>query len=99
MKVTFAEQAQADLREVGDFIAEDSPQAARRFVLGLRSAAADLALFPTKFPVIGQRDGLSIRRRPYGAYLIFYVLTERGVEVARIVHSARDYTRILFPDD
>lgn len=99
MKVTLAAQAQADLREIGDFVAQDSPQAAKRLVGGLRSAAANLALFPTKFPVIGQRDGLSIRRRPYGAYLIFYVVTERAVEVARILHAARDHERILFPDD
>jgi toxin ParE1/3/4 len=99
MKVILAEGAQRDLREIGDFIAEDNLRAARRPVVALRSASLDLAQFPTKFPIVGQRDGLSIRRRPYGAYLIFYVVTEKGVEVSRILHSARDHERLLFPED
>ena len=55
---------------------------------------------PQKFPVIWRRDDLAMRRRPYGEYAIFYYLkADKHVVIARILHSARDHERLLFPED
>lgn len=99
MRVIIVDDATADLREIGDYIAADNPRTAKRLIVELRAACLDLGQFPQKFPAIGNREGLTVRRRPHGNYAIFYMITERGVEVFRILHSARDADRILFPED
>jgi plasmid stabilization system protein ParE len=40
-----------------------------------------------------------MRRRVYGAYLIIYEVERSEVRVARIIHGARDYEPLLFPDE
>lgn len=99
MKVTIVEDAKVDLREIGDYIAEDNPRAAKRLVVELRTACHDLGQFPQKFPVVKEREGLAVHRRPHGAYSIFYVISDKGVEVLRVLHSGRDLERLLFPED
>lgn len=46
---------------------------------------------------IGRNRG--VRRRPHGNYLIFYRVTPESVEVLHILHGARDYEAVLFPDE
>ncbi|MFD2183895.1 type II toxin-antitoxin system RelE/ParE family toxin [Rhodoplanes azumiensis] len=40
-----------------------------------------------------------IRRRTHGNYLIFYRIEDDEVQVLHVLHGARDYTSILFPDE
>jgi toxin ParE1/3/4 len=35
----------------------------------------------------------------HGAYLIFYEVGRSDVRIVRIVHGARDYEALLFPDE
>lgn len=99
MKVVLSEQAERDLEEIGDFIAVDDPGRARSFVREIRASCAGLASMPRRFPVVGQRNGLAVRRRTHGAYLIFYREASSRVEVIRILHGTRDHIRLLFPED
>ena len=41
----------------------------------------------------------AIRRRVYGNYLIFYRTMSDAVEVLHVLHGARDYENLIFPDD
>ena len=88
MRLRYAALAQSDLIEIAEYIAQDSP------------AADELTIikFPGKFPLVGNRLGRQLRRRPWRNYAIYYV-GEQDVEVVRILHSARDHERILFPED
>lgn len=99
MKVVFTDEADWDLEEIGDFIAQDSARYARLTVKELRAKAKDLAQMPERFAVVGQVAGAMMRRRPYGEYSIFYFVdgAAKAVVIARILHSARDHERILFP--
>lgn len=101
MKVIFTTEATDDLIEIAVFIAAESPRAARQLAAALKSKAKDLALMAERFLVVGQRDGRTIRRRVHGNYAIFYYVdsASRTVVIVRILHSARDHERILFPDD
>lgn len=38
---------------------------------------------------------LSVLSSPFNAYLIFYRPIARGVEIVRVLHGARDISRIL----
>jgi toxin ParE1/3/4 len=44
-------------------------------------------------------ENRGVRRRPFGDYLIFYRISAREAQVLRVLHGARDYERVLFPDE
>ncbi len=89
MIVVITAPAIADLREIGDYIAEDSPPLAEKVVGGLEDACLRLARVPERFPY-AEKLGPGIRRAVHKRYLIFYRVGE-SVEVLRIIHGARNY--------
>lgn len=99
MRVTITDLAAADLSEIGDFIAKDNPPRAESFVYELLDRCRGLAEHPQRYPVIGTWHGRQLRRCAFGRYLIFYSVLDDEVEINHVVHSARDYPRMLFPED
>jgi len=53
-------------------------------------------LVHSKIPRFEHHD---LRRKVFGRYLIVYRLDENTIKVVRIIHGARDYDAILFPDE
>ena len=98
MKTDFTREALDDLRRIEDHIAEDNPRRARRFVDELIDAASAIARSPLAYPVVPRYADLGIRRRVYGRYLVFYRVEGDRVTVIPILHGARDYDALLFPD-
>jgi toxin ParE1/3/4 len=89
-------QAKKDLSEIDDFIAEDDPQAANRFLDAFERKCQMLA----QFPEMGRRwDDIipPLRSFPLGKYLIFYSLSEEGAEIVRVLSGYRDFEAI-FPE-
>ena len=81
--------ASADIAEVWDYIAADSLEHADAWLDRLDAA---LQLLSTQ-PMMGRvRDELSpgLRSMPFGRYLIFYAPFNDGIDVVRLLHSARD---------
>jgi toxin ParE1/3/4 len=82
-------QAEHDLEGIGDYIAEDSPSNAERFIERLTQRFVSLG----RNPRIGRaRPELrpDLRSFPYGAYLILYRPIDEGVEIVRVLHAARN---------
>lgn len=82
-------RAKAELEEIGDHIADDSPTNARRFIERLTQKFMALS----RHPMIGRaRPELraDLRSFPYGAYIILYRAIDGGVEIVRVVHAARN---------
>jgi toxin ParE1/3/4 len=98
VKVVFTAEARADLDQISDYIAEQNLAAALAFVAKLRVACRALAHAPLGYPVVPRYRASGIRRRAFGNYLIFYRVRADAIEVIHILHGARDYARILFPD-
>lgn len=46
----------------------------------------------------GVIGGDQMRKRTHRNYLILYIILEDAVEVARIVHSARDWVTMIAPE-
>lgn len=91
IQVNLSPQANADLEEIGDYIARDNPARALSFIgelkvkcLGLAKAAR----IGAPRPELGER----VRMLTHGRYLIFYREHEATVRIERIMHSARDIT-------
>lgn len=88
-RVTRRPLAAADILDIWDYIAEDSLEQADRWVDKLDEKFELLA----KQPMIGRaRDELAagVRSFPFGRYVIFYGTTYDGIDVVRVLHSARD---------
>jgi plasmid stabilization system protein ParE len=49
-----------------------------------------------RLSTVPRHEHLGIRRRPFGNYLIFYRVG--AIEVVHVLHGARDYERLLFPE-
>lgn len=98
MNVVISAAAEADLEAIADWIAQHSPLRALSFVQELRQECRSLADAPERYALIPRYAHIGIRRRPYGHCLIFYRLAEDRIEVLHILHGARDYEPILFPE-
>ena len=98
MKVVFTGEVFRDLEDIGEYIALDNPRRSRTFVGELAAKARDIGRTPYGFEAIGRYRDAGIRRRPHGAYLIFYRIKDGQVEIIRILHGSRDYEAVLFPD-
>jgi len=98
MRVIVTRAADADLEAIADWIAQDSPRRALSFVVELREACIGLGHTPRAFPLVPRYEAHGIRRRVHGNYLIFYRIDADQVTVIHVLHGARDYEPLLFPD-
>jgi plasmid stabilization system protein ParE len=98
MKLVFAAAAKADLLQIGDRIAKDSPVRSLSFVDDLEQRCHRPTSMPEAYQLIPGFEDRGVRRVPYGNYLIFYRVIEDAIEVLHVLHGARDYEAILFPD-
>jgi toxin ParE1/3/4 len=88
-RVTRRPLASADILGIWDHIAEDSLEQADRWVDRLDEK---FKLIATQ-PLMGRaRDELAanLRSFPFGRYVIFYAPVDGGIDVVRVLHSARD---------
>ena len=98
MIVVIAEAAEADLEAIADWIAADNPARALTFVLELRDGCETLADNPRRDALVPRYEQIGVRRRPHRDYLIFYRIADDRIEVLHVLHGARDYEPILFPE-
>ena len=90
--VTRRPEAEADILEIWDFIADDSVSEADRWIDRLDDK---FALWATQ-PMIGRpRDELApnLRSMPFGRYVVFFVPLEDGIDIVRVLQGSRDVDR------
>lgn len=88
-RVTRRPQAEADVLEIWDYIAEDSVIDADRWVDRLDEK---LSLWASQ-PLMGRnRDELAtgIRSLAFGRYVVFFEPLPNGIDVVRVLHGSRD---------
>lgn len=87
--------AQADLIEIGDYIAIDNPERALSFISEFEELIfSAIAVRPESFPArpdLG--EGLRVAR--HHRYLVFFTHNAKRIEVLRIIHGARDLQALL----
>ena len=91
-------RAKTDLAELWDYIADDSEARADEFIETLDRKFCTLAGQPS----IGRpRDELEtgVRSFPIGRYVLFCRPISDGIEIVRVLHSARDLNALFHPDD
>lgn len=95
MKRAFiTELAESDLAKIWFYIARDNADAADQFIDKLRVQCNRLASSPQRGrPRPEFAPGLRSYR--VGNYFIFYFSTDTSIEVARVLHGARDLPRLF----
>jgi toxin ParE1/3/4 len=96
--VVVTAEAETDLEQIAAYIAEQSAEIALNFVRKLREKCESLADAPRGYPLVPRHEHLGIRGRPFGNYLIFYRIGPDAIGVVHILHGARDYEPLLFPE-
>ena len=95
MKEAFiTELAEADLAKIWASIARNNPVVADQFIDKLRAQCDQLAATPARGRSRPEfAEGIySYRVRNY---FIFYFVKDGGIEVARVLHGARDLPRVF----
>ncbi len=89
-----AEKAQQDIREIWSYLAENSPVSADKLITELFVKFQLLA----KNAELGRSRNeflLNLRSFPVKKYIVFYIPTEAGIEIFRIIHSSRNIEGIF----
>ncbi|MFM2296286.1 MAG: toxin ParE1 [Verrucomicrobiota bacterium] len=85
----YSSEAHADIEEIGLYLFDLNPIAAHHFLNALDETCELLA----GHPFIGRARpelGADVRSFPVGNYLVFYIPTADGVDVARVIYGGRD---------
>jgi toxin ParE1/3/4 len=88
-------QAKADLIEIADYIAEDNPEAADRFLETAEATFDFIASMPSvgrtfRFQSPVAQDMRVWRVEGFERYLIVYRSVEFRIEIVRVLHGSRD---------
>ena len=92
--VIFSPDALADLEDVADFIARDNPGRALTFIEELERKARAVVRAPKAYPPrpsLGPDLRLAVHRK----YNIYFRVAEHGIDIVRVLHSARDVESIF----
>lgn len=98
MIIRFTTEAKADLEQIGDYIAKDSPAQALSFVKELEQKCRMIAKSPKAFPLIPRYEQIAVRRCVHGNYLIFYRIEGEQLVILHVLHGAMNYADILFAE-
>ena len=93
-------QAERDIEEAFVFIAEADFDSGLDFLFAVEQTLEFIAANPLvgshrRFAAPGLGDVRMWRVKSYEKHLLFYLAHEHAIELLRLIHSARDYRRIL----
>ena len=96
--VEITPSAEADIAEIWDYIAQDSPANAEAFVLALEEQIASLEKFPERCFRIPENEilGTSYRHLIHGSYRTIFRIAGSKVVILRVIHSSRLLDTSLF---
>ena len=89
-------QARADLLEIHDYVARDSPDRASELLDRIEGHCSQLATYPymgVARPEFGPTHRLFVV--PKSRYVIVYRPASEGVEILHVRHGARDIRRLF----
>lgn len=96
MRVRFSKFVAGDLEAIGDFIAQDSPRHAVRFLAEIMGKIRSLGKAPLHYqlrPEIGKDARLAV----VGQYVILFRVDDDTVRIERVVFGGRELICLLQP--
>jgi plasmid stabilization system protein ParE len=98
MRYRLTSAAEADLGEIIAYISRDDPAMALKILDQIERAIHKLAAVPGMGHLRPDITSRPVRFWAVHSWLIVYRVTRKRLEVIRIVHGARELTRLLEPD-
>ena len=92
--VRYTAQAQEDILDIAFYIAQDNVGAAHRLIEKIFHACERLRASPLAGRARAE-IAPNLRSLPVEKYVVFYRPVRGGVEIARVLHGARDIPRIF----
>lgn len=93
-KVNYTIPAERDLIDIWLFIADDNYDAADRFIESVYALCVKLAE-STGMGRLRPEAGARVRSFGIGAYTVYYLPTDDGIEIQRILSDSRDIRKIF----
>jgi toxin ParE1/3/4 len=93
MRIRWTPHALQDLREIGAFISEDSPDAARRWVDRLQTHAEKVIDAPRSGRVVPEFEREDVRELILKGYRIVYTLSEEEIAFITVFEGHRLFPR------
>ncbi len=90
-EVEFLGSALQDLDEIGEYLAQYDPDAARRIVGELVEAGESLDHAAERGRMVPERKQSHIRELIVGQYRVMYLLRGQRVRIARVLRTSRDF--------
>jgi addiction module RelE/StbE family toxin len=88
--IVITESAYSDLEEIENYIAQDSPAIARKFINLIFDKIDQLYLYPKSGKPVSEIKNNSIRELLINKYRIVYQLSDNStIHILRIVHGSR----------
>lgn len=98
MRLELSGFVESDLEAIADFIAEESPYRAVRFIRQIWQAILKVSENPFHYqlrPEIGEQARLVVA----GRYLVLFRVTANSVRIERVVYGGRDLPQFFEPDE
>ncbi len=94
MRVEYSDDADADLSDLGEYIAQDDPVRATGFVREFYAFIDRVSEKPLAYR-IRYEWGSRVRASRYGNYLVIFEIEDDHLLVLRIVNGRRDIAKLL----
>lgn len=94
-RVVKTKRAESDLEDIWFYIAQDSLLAADKILDDIETQCRLIATQPRMGRARPELPQPELRSFPVGRYLIFYTTLPDGIEILRVLHSARDLDALL----
>jgi toxin ParE1/3/4 len=92
--LNLSDAAKDDLYEIWKYVADDNIVEADRLIDTIKRRYSRLETFPN-MGHSREELGTGLRTITSGAYVIFYTVENDNVEIARIIHGARDLDELF----
>ena len=96
--VEITPSAEADIAEIWEYIAQDSPANAEALILALEEQIASIEKYPERCSRIPENEilGTSYRHLIHGSYRTIFRIAGSRVVILRVIHAARLLDTSLF---
>ena len=91
MRVLWTRPAVADVLQIRDYIAADSPRYARVVAERLFASVRRLTKYPQSGRIVPELDDASLREVVDAPYRIVYRVGVESIEILTVVHAARRF--------
>jgi len=98
LRLVIAPRAQADLRDVAEYIAKEDPGAALRILVRTEKSIERLLERPFLGPAVVRPPRRDLRKLTIAPYIVFYRVAGAELQVVRLLHSSRDVDDVLLND-